>query len=81
MFLDKEPFWRRLFSARKDLNLTSLSPDNLHNYIERIDNDEEAFIHYYYLYHGARQELFSSFIREGGEWDIWLFISLVLKVL
>ena len=56
MFLDKEPFWRRLFSARKDLNLTSLSPDNLHNYIERIDNDEEAFIHYYYLYHGASTE-------------------------
>jgi len=53
---DKEPFWRRLFSARKDLKLASLSPDNLHNYIERIDKDEEAFIHYYYLYHGASTE-------------------------
>jgi len=50
---DKEPVWLKLYSARDEFSMPSLSPDNMHNLIQELDIDQEAFIHYYYLYHGA----------------------------
>eukprot|EP00088_Acartia_fossae_P026753 TRINITY_DN2753_c0_g1_i2.p1 TRINITY_DN2753_c0_g1~~TRINITY_DN2753_c0_g1_i2.p1 ORF type:complete len:675 (+),score=82.41 TRINITY_DN2753_c0_g1_i2:37-2061(+) len=52
----EDPVWRKLYEARKDLQMPSLSPTNWDEYIQLIDGDNELFSQFYYYYHGASPE-------------------------
>jgi len=50
------PRWKKLYSAKKDYQLPSLSPSNWDIYVKRIDNEIVSFLQFYNYYHGASPE-------------------------
>ena len=51
-----EPEWEKLYSAKKALNLPSLSPESWRDLVNQMKEDPELFEKFYFYYHAGSAE-------------------------